>query len=276
MCRLNAVMASAPLLIPATRLFFGERVNRWRWAAAAVAAMAAAVLLPKLSDRLLFQARDAGVLQAVLAEDLAAIYSERPEAFAGSMFEGETTPDELKKLSNQDINVPLFVGAPGVRNLSLDSLPPRKSQLTREWLRVVAKYPDLYAKWRLRRFSRLLGIGPYIHYPLQAGTYPNNYGLWPPGTYPPFIWLRAAQDATMQSLMFRGWLWIGLLCAAGVLGWMTRRRSSLPLWVCVSALAYTGAYLVFAPAADFRYHYWPLLALFASLALLPRRSESAT
>jgi hypothetical protein len=203
---------------------------------------------------------------------LASIYSEVPEAFAGSMFEGETSAEDLKRLYNRDTNVPVFVGAPGVRNLNLDSLPPRSAQVKSEWFRIVRAHPDIYLKTRMRRFTRLLGIGPYVHYPFQGAMYPNQYGFqhWDTGLYRA---LRAYQYATSQSALFLGWVWVlGLMLVTGV-AFAMRQRAPLAFWVGASGLTYLAAYWLIAPSADFRYLYWCLLALFAAIALmLPRRA----
>jgi hypothetical protein len=50
-----------------------------------------------------------------------------------------------------------------------------------------------------------------------------------------------------------------------------RRGSTFARVLCVSALGYSGAYLLIGVATDMRYHYWSLLAvMLASLVAGPR------
>ncbi len=274
-CRLNAVLAAAPLLVPLSLRWAWLERPRWRrWAFCAVA-LALAVAIPKRIERAL-GAQDAWALAWVLADDLAGLYARHPDDFSRSLFADETSPAELRQLYRAESCLGVFFGdGSAARPIGLGPLPAQRAALRAEWLQRVREHPVSYLRLRAVRFARLLGFRREVFYPFHWQIDPNHHGLAlkRPHTLAHRA-LVSLRDASANGLFFRHWLWLGLLGAVAVLAF--RRGAQLSAWVAVSGLAYAAGYLLVAPAADFRYGFWCIAALFSALALLGLRERQTT
>jgi hypothetical protein len=256
--RLNAILAVLPLLVlvlPAKRRGL-----------AFAGLLVVSLLVPRV--QILMGARDDWPLKGILADDLAAIYSARPELYVGSMFEKEMTPDDFKAVHYIDDCMPLF-SPKWPKHVDFWGLIDRKPQLTAEWLRIVSGSPGEYLAERSARFLRLLGFdGPPI-YPFHTDIDPNPYGLKLTTHTMLYRALTGLRDATTRTPLFRGFTWV-LLCVATLIVAL-RRRNQLAACVSASGLLYVAGYFFTAPATDFRYVFWTIVAGFcAVVCLLPR------
>jgi hypothetical protein len=235
---------------------------------AAFAVLAALGFAVNPMQNRLFAARDEWPVGQLLVFDLAAFYVQHPEGYAQSILAQDLPYEELKGQFLEGSVGPLFWSA-HPRHISVQRLPERKDVLLREWWGMVREHPGTYAALRWRMMRWLLGIRvPYVWYSHHPEMSPNTWGF----RAPEMGWLyqrlmRLRTDALVNSFLFRGWFW--LLCALGTLGavWRTLGQRGLQLAVVGSAVSYTATFLVIAPAGDFRYNFWLVLAAFAALAL---------
>jgi hypothetical protein len=272
--RLNAITATLPLIVAATELVPALGRSRVRQGLAVVACGALAVASPRVLENAL-GATDNWTAGWILSYDLAGIYVDVPEAFPQSMLAEQVSLEDLKDIYDPSSSAFLFYGPAGPHRMRLDLLPPRRAELIAEWRSVVRRYPIVYLRNRLIRFGRLLAVNGVVHFPYQIGTDPNPWGFHVHKRKRTYRALRAVQEYTRNALPFRGWVWVAaglLLC---VTSWRRHGRGTTAFWVSASGLIYALAYLLVAPAADFRYLFWTVVSVFAAAALQMDRGASA-
>lgn len=142
--------------------------------------------------------------------------------------------------------------------------------LAGEWLRMIASHPLAWAGHRLRHFnSELFFLVPLKHMrlaPEYRGDLPGftPYEHFTPGQVRMDLVRKNPATWPVTWLAWGAALLLFLATAAPSPGVLVAR----PL--LVSALAYSGAYLLVGVATDFRYHYWSMLAaVLATLVTLP-------
>ena len=143
--------------------------------------------------------------------------------------------------------------------------------LAAQWLRTIAEHPGAYAIHRLKHFnSSLLFAVPPKHIRLTPELRPGD------PAFPPMAVVTPAEirgDLLRKNPFVWPVTWLTWACA---LLWVLARQEStasvqLARVLAVSALGYSGAYLLIGVATDMRYHYWTLLAvLIATLLVLPQ------
>jgi hypothetical protein len=135
-------------------------------------------------------------------------------------------------------------------------------QLKKTWLKSIVDNPGPYAVHRLRVFRNVIGLGEEAAY---EGYYrgvvggPDNVTIEPNGLYGRVMqYVQAYSD----SLFYRPIVWLGLALAALWLSWK-RRLAHRDLATCLvaSAILYTAPNLIVICGTDFRYMWWPTLAL---------------
>ncbi|MCY1045822.1 hypothetical protein OV208_31205 [Corallococcus sp. bb12-1] len=265
--RHNALIATLPLAIPVV-----AQLSRptWRWPLRALVLtglMVGLALSPSLVNRAL-GAHKAWAAGQLFLFDLAGIYAAHPELFPGSTLEQDTSAVELAR-SYSPFHVGfVLAGAPDARPIRLGSLPERRDALVSEWARVVRQQPAAYAHHRWETFRRLIGATDSpVFFPFQARIEPNPWALHLPDQGWLNQALRATADRVGNSVLFRGWAWLGALTLLAVLSLRDVRRRSLALFTALSGLGYGLSYLVISIGCDFRFLYWSVIATFAALAL---------
>ena len=146
--------------------------------------------------------------------------------------------------------------------------------LPAQWARTVLAHPLAYATHRLKHFnSSVLFAVPLKHVRLIPENRPGNPDR-PPGE------VFTERDIRLDLLRKNPIVWpvSWLAWAAVLLVWLGRQGPvatvQLARVLTVSALGYSGAYLVVGLATDFRYHYWSLIAiLISTLAVAPQLAQ---
>ncbi|HMA09159.1 MAG TPA: hypothetical protein VKP68_14895, partial [Ramlibacter sp.] len=147
--------------------------------------------------------------------------------------------------------------------------------LAAQWARTLASHPLAYAIHRLRHFnSSLLFAVPLKHVRLTP-EYRTDNPAFPP------MEVFSARDIRLDLLRKNPFMWpvTWLAWGAVLLAWAGRERPApailLARVLAVSALGYSGAYLVIGVATDFRYHYWSEIAVAAAtVAVLPQLAQA--
>lgn len=264
LCRHNAIFAAVPLAVYAAALSAPRAAGR---AALVAVQLVALAIAPRIVDRLL-HAEDRFIAGALLLFDEMAIYADHPEALKASPFSREYTAQDVARVHMVQSCVPIFHGGPEARRFPESSLPARRPEISREWLRLLRAYPGTYVRERVSHFLSLISIGWPACYPFQIGISPNNWGFHLQEGGAVLRALRRFQDATASTWLFLGWPWLMLLLAIGAWAAMRHGARSLALWTTLSGLAYAGGYLAVGVVCDFRYLYWSVIAVFAAVELL--------
>ena len=208
--------------------------------------------------------------QFVLLHDLAAIsvssnaaqfpdYITSREGFSMDTVKAKYTTASIGGLVYVDPDHPSVVPA-----LAVTEDAAQMRELRSTWWNAVTSHPMMYLAHRLKVFAQLIGLSRSVtnqycdtsYNPPEfsivenpAGNFLTNYfGLF--------------RRPLMQTFFFRGFLWL-LACAYfGYVALKSRLRRDwdFVFVLAASALLYTAAYFVTAPAADFRYIFWPAIA----------------
>ena len=146
--------------------------------------------------------------------------------------------------------------------------------LASQWLRTIAQHPGAYVAHRLKHFnSSLLFAVPLKHIRLTPEYRSDDPAVKPLGV------VTAAEvrgDLLRKNPSVWPVTWLAWACA---LLWILAAQApsagvQLARVLAVSALGYSGAYLLIGVATDMRYHYWTLLAvLIATLLVLPQLGQ---
>jgi hypothetical protein len=139
-----------------------------------------------------------------------------------------------------------------------------------QWAKTILEHPVAYAVHRLKHFnSSLLFAVPLKHNRL-APEFRNDDPAFPPRE------VTSDREIKLDILRKNPFVWpvVWLVWAAVVLIYATRQPATpamaLSQVLVVSALGYSGAYLIIGVATDLRYHYWTMIAIMsASLIILP-------
>lgn len=210
--------------------------------------------------------------QFVLLHDLAAISAANSEPrFPDYVVENKNFSIEGVKENYRTTTVGDLVYA----NESSANKPPvlavvedgqKIGDLRRVWGEQVAKNPAAYLKHRLGVFAELIGLRRSVSFQYWDLGLERNPAEFPIAKNPANALLtgyfRIFQRPVMQTFFFRAFIWI-VLC--GFFVYRSLKSGLRGDWTFVfvlsaSSLLYIFSYFFTAPAADFRYVYWPAIA----------------
>lgn len=141
----------------------------------------------------------------------------------------------------------------------------------RLWIRIIAKHPIKYLRYRTVTFSKLL-FAETADVPWRPAVVPNSLGLSRPDNIILNL-LRNIYKFALQNFGFgfRGWFWLSLNLA--VLSFAFLRRKKLAYYPLIAAVTTSGILyaLQFFPAVmayGYRYLYWVTLSGILSAVLL--------
>ncbi|HYX95449.1 MAG TPA: hypothetical protein VE823_10305 [Geodermatophilus sp.] len=148
------------------------------------------------------------------------------------------------------------------------------------YLTGIAEHPLDYAAFRLRVFGEFLHTPPEEVFVTWSTIGPNPYGLvFEPNPVSRALETYVGVTARDLGVVFMPWAW--LLAALVVLG-LGRRRASgehagVVLALAASSVLYVVTYLPMVIGYDYRYVYWPAIAVSVAgvLLLLDRRTAAA-
>jgi hypothetical protein len=149
------------------------------------------------------------------------------------------------------------------------------------YLTGIAEHPLDYAAFRLRVFGEFLHTPPEEVFVTWSTIGPNPYGLvFEPNPVSRALETYVGVTARDLGVVFMPWAW--LLAALVVLGLGRRRRASgehagVVLALAASSVLYVVTYLPMVIGYDYRYVYWPAIAVSVAgvLLLLDRRTAAA-
>ena len=153
---------------------------------------------------------------------------------------------------------------------------PERGQLFSAWLEAIWNHPGTYLSFRIDRMKMLMGLdGPRE----QRGS-KLKFGFWAPVNkhnvqFVPNRLTRLHERYVgyfARTLVVKAWPWVlvCILCSFHMVYQLRRKVNAFDkvrLFLGLSALAYLLPYFVIAPAASYRYIFWPIVVgtvLFAS------------
>ena len=152
-------------------------------------------------------------------------------------------------------------------------------ELQRLYLAGIAEHPLRYAEFRLRVFGEFLHTPPDEVFVTWSTIGDNPYGL----AFEPSAASRALESyvgVTTRDLgvVFMPWAWLLAALVVLVLGWRRRAaadHAGVVLALGASSVLYIVTYLPMVIGYDYRYVYWPAIAVSvaAVLLLLDRRTS---
>lgn len=266
--RTNAVFGLGPLLL----LAFAPRgwLRPGRLMAAAVLAAVVALPASKLLNDQLFHPKAQNAVQSLFLFDLMgiAVHADDPAViepratFTREQMRACYTPYWWDSLS--------MWGRCAERVHRADpDTPTIGDGLAAQWARSIAAHPLAYAEHRLEHFNSAL----LFAVPAKHVRFTPEYRTDDPRFQP--LEVVTPRDVKMDLVRKNPLVWPATWIAWAACLLVLLRRSHLAgaafaRVLCVSALGYSGAYLLIGVATDMRYHYWSLLAvLLATLAALP-------
>jgi hypothetical protein len=143
------------------------------------------------------------------------------------------------------------------------------SDLRRAWLGAVVHHPLTWLGMRGRMMRALLGIGGPVRYPYHRDEWRDADAAVAKNQPLGVTWSRSRVHALLvaaldgglaNSFCFRGWLYLLAAIALAIFGARSRRLDAISIAMIASLLLYVAPLFLIAPAPDFRYLYWPLLA----------------
>lgn len=270
----NALFGLGPLLLYA--LAPSSWLRGARLAAAALLLAVFAIPLTQAANRVLFQATPRHPVNSLFLFDLAGIAAQTHDP---ALLEPRATvqASELAACYTPywwDSFSPWGACSALVHRPSGDYATYGDGLLA-QWARTVAAHPLAYAVHRLKHFnSSLLFAVPLKHVRLTPEYRTDNPAFAPKEVFSP-------REVRLDLLRKNPLMWpVAWLTWAGVLlAWASRERAVPPVLLArvlaVSALGYSGAYLVIGVATDFRYHFWSLIAVaVATVATLPQLAQA--
>ncbi|WP_255207886.1 MULTISPECIES: hypothetical protein [unclassified Myxococcus] len=266
--RHNAIIAAAPLAIPAVLQWAPKQWSAFRKSQLLAVALVGLVLSPSVVSRALGSTRAWAVGQLFLY-DLAGIYAAHPELVSRSMLSNDTSGDEIVRLYTPLHVWQLFGGVEGARPISFTSLDSRRKELRGEWARMIREQPSAWLRHRWASFESMIGASPApVHYPFHLNIDPNSFQLRVPSEGWLYKTLHEIKMRLANTLVFRGWAWLLLLGGIALVALRRVRQKPIAFCTAMSGLGYALAYLFIGIGSDFRFIYWSIITVFATLALL--------
>jgi len=140
--------------------------------------------------------------------------------------------------------------------------PQQVAELRSVWVNAIARYPAAYLKHRTKVFLNLIGIEAEADYflPYIVQTPDEN----PPPYRPARVSyaLKSYISGRETFLLFRGWIWVMLSVFLLYQSARARLRGEMEaVFVLTSSgFLHCAGYFVYAPANDYRYIWWTVLA----------------
>ena len=271
--RSNAIFALGPLVLYAVAP--AAWLRDVRLAAAAVVIAVVALPVTQQANRVLFHPAERQAVNSLFLFDLAGIaVRERNPALLAPR--ADIPSDELARCYTPywwDTLSP-WGSCGGLVNRPDNDHPTVADGLVKQWASTIAAHPVAYALHRLKHFnSELMFAVPLKHIRLTPEYRTDNPAFRPLEVITP-------HDIRFDLVRKNPTVWpVTWLVWAGVLLAFLRQREPAPgvllaRALAVSALAYSGAYLVVGVATDIRYHYWAILAaVVATLVVLPEIAQ---
>ncbi len=267
--RPNAAFALGPVLLWAWR-----PIHRsvWRWGAASVVVALVTIPTGGALNSALFRAQKTHAEHSLFLFDLhgIAVHARQPQLLQPR---ATLTLDEARACYTPywwDSLSPWGRCAAKVHRPAASPLVTMPEGIGRQWAQAIASHPVAWMQHRLKHFnSSIMWMIPLKHIRLTP-EYATDDPAWTP--------IATVSDSEVRGDLLRknslGWPVTWLTWGVGLLFVLHRRAPAdgtaagvLATMLAVSALGYSGAYLVIGVATDLRYHYWSVLVLLAATVL---------
>jgi len=273
--RLNSIPAVLPIAIWSgfvAASLFDLRISRVGSTAIGISYFALMLAVAFAVQMSITGGRTSYPFQFVMLYDLAAIsLSNNETTFPAYIAESKDFSMEKVKANYDSTTVGGLVYEGQTRNGEAPALLVTEdaqniADLRAKWFEQIAAPPAVYLHHRLGVFAQLIGLRRSVGFQfwdLDLSRNPSEFHIETNAANGILTsYFRLFQRPVMQTFFFRGIIWI--LCCAYIFyrGWKSRLQGdwSFAFVLAASSLLYIFSYFVTAPAADFRYIYWPAIA----------------
>lgn len=144
------------------------------------------------------------------------------------------------------------------------------NELSSLWLRTIIQHPISYAQYRLYTFTLLIFAPEERTYVYAGGVVANNLGVKSRGAYTTKALGVYVTDFGHRHFpfLYQAWFWILAAIALVAMSKSAKAHGDYVRMLAWSALLYIFAYAPMVVAADYRYIYWPVMAVCVGSALL--------
>lgn len=149
------------------------------------------------------------------------------------------------------------------------------SELSALWLKTIIQHPLSYAQYRVYTFSLLVFAPDDRAYIYADGIVENNLDVKSQGIY-----ITKALGVYVNnfgykhfSFLYQAWFWILSSIALIVISKRRKVHGAFVRMLAWSALLYIVAYVPMVVATDYRYIYWPVIAISLGVTLLLTERE---
>lgn len=212
----------------------------------------------------------------VMIDDLAHLSQVSHESLLPNVSIGELELCDAYQLGQQKLVAKVFC----LSQLEDSPLPSlMKEPLTKIWLAGVFANPVEYLKFRLAAYGYLLrsdDSGPY--YIWQAGSDANTEGVGSAeNSFSQILRTFVFGAAALLPILFKPGIWLSLGVFLLLLTYFTKGTNDnirYSRYLFISAVVYLLGWAPVTIAADFRYAYWPIIAItFGAIALAASRRQ---
>lgn len=212
----------------------------------------------------------------VMVDDLAHLSQIRHESLLPNVTLAQLELCDSYQLGQQKLVAKVFC----LSQLEDSPLPSvMKEPLTKTWLAGVLANPVEYFKFRLAAYGYFLrsdDSGPY--YIWQAGSDANPEGIGSgENSFSQLLRTFVFGAAALLPILFRPGFWLSLGVFLLLLTFFTKGANNnirYSRYLFISAVVYLLGWAPVTIAADFRYAYWPIIAItFGAIALVANRRQ---
>jgi hypothetical protein len=143
-------------------------------------------------------------------------------------------------------------------------------ELSALWLRTIIQHPMSYAQYRSYTFTLLFFAPEERTYIYAGGVVTNNLGVKSRGVYVTKALGVYVIDFGHRhfAFMYQAWFWVLAAIALVAMSRSAKAHGAYIRMLAWSALLYIFAYIPMVVAADYRYIYWPVIAVSVGAVLL--------
>lgn len=264
--RYNAVLAAIPIVYYCINLYMAKSHKKIKVGLAIVGGFA--ILLINLLVGAVFPVEKTHPTSAVMLDDIVSVRQDRS-------FDEVSQPlrqhlyDVRSRCMKKSVPINSFWVCAEDKDRAIVSQTYYK-ELSAFWLKTILQHPLSYIQYRAYTFTLLLFVPDERAYVYAGGIVPNSLGVKPRGVYTTKALGVYVNDFGYKhfAFLYQAWFWV---LAAIALAFMSRRARVHGAYIRMlawSALLYIFAYIPMVVAADYRYIYWPVIAVSVGAILL--------
>lgn len=264
--RYNAVLAAIPIVYYCINLYISKSHKRIKISLAIGGSFA--ILLINLLVGAVFPVEKTHPASAVMLDDIVSVRQDR-----GFDDVSEPLRQHLYDVRSRCIKKGVPINSFWVCAEDEDRAIVSRShygELSKLWLKTILQHPLSYAQYRVYTFTLLLFVPNDHAYVYAGGIMPNNLGVKSRGVYMTKALGVYVNDFGYKhfAFLYQAWFWVLAAIALIVTSRRAKVHGAYVRMLAWSAFLYIVAYIPMVVAADYRYIYWPVIAVSVGAILL--------